>query len=101
MRYRVEHHPRIDDDLDDIFDMIADYAGEAVADRIVQDITARMRRLADMPHIGTIRDASGLRVVPHEKAVILIRVNDARRMVRVLGVTYGGADWQRRVRARR
>lgn len=101
MRYRIDPHHRVRHDLDAIRTLLADYAGDAVARRIVNGIIDRIGALGDMPHIGTIRDGSGLRVVPHDKAVILVRVDDTRRVVRVLGVTYGGADWGRRVRRRR
>ncbi len=101
MRYRIAPHDRVRHDLDLIRASIAGYAGDAVARRIVDGIIDRIGALADMPHVGTIRDASGLRAVPHKKAVIVVRIDNVRQVVRVLGVTYGGADWQRRVRARR
>ena len=101
MKYRIDPHHRVRHDLNAIRALLADYAGDAVARRIVNGIVHRIAALGDMPHVGTIRDASGLRVVPHGKAAIVIRVDDTRRVVRVLGVTYGGADWGRRVRRRR
>lgn len=61
-----------------------------------------MRKLAQMPQFGTKRDEvlPGLRIASLGKAVIAFRVDDGSRVVAILAITHGGADWQARVRER-
>jgi plasmid stabilization system protein ParE len=60
--------------------------------------------LTDFPHIGSIRSEiyPGLRVISAAgKAVICFTVDDETTAVDVICITYGGADWQARIRERR
>lgn len=101
--YRLRFHPRVADDLRIIAGLLRDYAGSAVARRILAEIEADVLRLAETPHKGSVRDdiAPGLRAIPAgRRAVVAFTVDDRAREVRVLTVTYGGADWVARVRRR-
>jgi toxin ParE1/3/4 len=93
--YRVVRHPRVARDLESIADLIADYAGVDVALRKLAEIEACLTRLADTPHVGSIRDevAPGLRAIPAaRKGVVCFVVDDAAREVRVISNTYAGAE---------
>ena len=102
MRYRVEQHRLVRHDLDRIRAWLADFSGDASARRIVAEVLGRMGALAQMPQVGTRRDEvlPDLRIVSPREAVIAFRIHEDRRVVEVLAITYGGADWQARVQAR-
>jgi len=102
--YTLRFHPKVRSDLETIARLIAEYAGRAAAERILAEIEAAVRTLADTPHRGSIRDdiAPGLRAIPAgRRAVVAFRVDDLGRQVLVYSITYGGADWIGRVSERR
>ena len=79
MNYRIRFHPLVARDLDAIATLKA------------------------TPHKGSLREeiAPGLRAIPAgRKAAIAFVVDDAREVL-IYVVTYGGADWIGRTRARR
>lgn len=101
--YRVRNHPLVAWDLDAIFDWIADFAGEDIAERKIGALIDSRASLAERPHQGTRRDEilPKLRAIPSAgKSVIAFEVDDKRREVYILAITYGGADWIGRVRSR-
>lgn len=103
MSYAVRLHPAVRGDLSTIVDYIAAYAGERAAARVLDSLEAAIRRLADTPHLGTIRDeiAPGLRAIPAgRRGVIALTVDDTSRTVFVHAVTYAGADWMARATTR-
>lgn len=103
MTYRLRYHPAVRDDLKLIRDLIADYSGPNVAADKLSEIERVVRGLAHLPHRGTLRDevAPGLRAIPAgRRAVVAFLVDDEVREVRVLAITYGGADWMGRVSRR-
>jgi toxin ParE1/3/4 len=103
MRYRFTLHPLVERDLENIQDFIAPVAGVRSARRIAHEIKERIKRLCDYPHIGTVRSeiAAGLRAIPSaEKAVTCFTVNNNRRIVHIVCVTYAGQDWQEIARKR-
>ncbi|WP_438749858.1 type II toxin-antitoxin system RelE/ParE family toxin [Pararhizobium sp. O133] len=103
MSYRVTRHPLVRDDLSKITIFIGEYAGYDVAEEKIDAIETTLLSLRDFPHVGTIRNEihPGLRVIPTAgKAVVCFTVTDDRQEVYVVCVTYGGADWQRRVKER-
>ena len=96
MSYKVLRHPLVENDLRIIVRLIADYAGPEIALAKLQEIESTIRRLAETPHIGSIRDeiSPDLRAIPAgRKAVISFKVDDRARRVLILCITYGGADW--------
>ncbi|MDM9647614.1 type II toxin-antitoxin system RelE/ParE family toxin [Rhizobium sp. S163] len=103
MAYRVTRHPLVKNDLLDITILVGEYAGDEVAEDKIDLIEQKLRSLADFPRIGTIRSDlyPGLRAIPaSEKATVCFTVNDEAQSVFVLCISYGGADWQARVRDR-
>ena len=100
MSYKILRHPLVEHDLRIIVRLIADHAGLGAGPEIalakLQEIETAVRRLAQTPHIGSIRDeiSPGLRAIPAgRKAVISFKVDDDARRVLILCITYGGADW--------
>lgn len=103
MNYRIRFHPLVARDLDAIAHWILDHAGPDTAARKLSEIKAAITALKTTPHKGSLRDeiAPGLRAIPAgRKAVIAFVVDDDAAEVLVYAVTYGGADWANRSRAR-
>ena len=96
MRYRIHRHPDVKQDLFDIVDLIADYAGIGVAERKLEEIEQSIRKLSQTPHIGSLRDDlyPGLRAIPTaRKGVIAFTVDDDAQQVYIISLTDAGADW--------
>jgi plasmid stabilization system protein ParE len=103
LSYRIRFHPLVADDLDWIASWIVDYAGASSAAAKLDEIEHTIQSLAMTPHKGSRRDeiAPGLRAIPAgRKGVIVFAVDDDAQEVLVYAVTYGGADWVRRSKAR-
>lgn len=104
MRYAITKHPLVEHDLFGIVDFISDYAGIQVGLAKADEITEFIDKLADFPHIGTVRTDMGpkLRAIPaSEKAVVCFTVDDTTKVVRIICISYAGADWMSRVEKRR
>ena len=103
MTYSIRQHPLVRSDLRRIGAWVAGFAGDAAAGRRLGEFDAFARRLAEVPHKGTIRDdvAPGVRAIPAGPAlVVAFVVDDARREVLILVVSHGGSDWFSRARER-
>lgn len=103
MTYRIRFHPLVARDLDAIVRWILGYAGPDIAARKLAEIEEAIATLRDTPHKGSIRDetAPGLRAIPAgRKAVIAFVVDDEAAEVLIFAVTYGGANWVSRSKAR-
>lgn len=103
MTWRLRFHPLVERDLDGIAQWIISHAGVEAADRTLAEIEQTITELARLPHRGSIRHdvAPGLRAVPAaRRGVIVFTVDDAAAEVFIHAVTYGGADWVRRVPSR-
>lgn len=103
MSYRIRFHPSVADDLDWIAEWIADYAGTSSAVAKLDEIEQTIRSLALTPHKGSKRDeiAPGLRAIPAgRKGIVVFAVDDNLQEVLIYAVSYGGADWIRRSKAR-
>lgn len=103
MRYRVLRHPLVDRDIARIAAYLLQFTTPAsVADKIaVLDLD--VDALGDNPHRGSRRDEihSGLRAIPSAgNGVIAFEIDEEARVVRILSVTWGGADWMRRIAGR-
>ncbi len=104
MNWCVVFHPEVRDDLKAIARLLEGYAGREVALRKLGEIEAAARSLGKNPHRGTRRDevAPGLRAIPAgRRGVIAFGVDERERVVLIYAITYGGADWVGRARARR
>ena len=103
MRYRLSNHPQVPYDFAAILDLVGNYAGYPKARKKIAEIRGTIGRLKDYPHIGTSQPElmPHLRMIPSgEKAVICFTVDDQRRIVRIISVTYAGQDWQRIAKSR-
>ena len=103
MPYRVIRHPLVDRDIARIAAFLLEYTtARSVADKIAT-LDADVTALGKNPHRGTGRDeiSPGLRAIPSaEKGVIAFEIDEATRAVRILSITWGGADWMRKVAGR-
>lgn len=103
MNYRIRYHPLVAPDLDAIARWILDYAGPDSAARKLVEIEVAIATLKATPQKGSLRDeiAPRLRAIPAgRKAVIAFVVDGEAAEVLVYAVTYGGAGWAMRSRAR-
>lgn len=97
MTYTVRFAPEAADQLEALYRYIAAAASPAIAAGYVDAIVAHCEGLAVFPHRGTIRDdiRPGLRTTSYKKrAVIATFVDDEARQVAILGVFYGGQDYE-------
>ncbi len=103
MRYRVIRHPLVDRDIARIAAFLLEFTTpRSVADKVAR-LDSDASALGENPHRGTRRDEilPGLRAIPSaEKGVIAFNVNEETRVVRILSVTWAGADWMSRVAGR-
>lgn len=74
---------------------IAAHASSAIAERFVEAIIVRCESLAQMPRQGTARGdlRAGLRTIAFRRRVVIAYAVDAKA-VTVLGVFYGGQDYE-------
>lgn len=102
-RYRLRFHRSTAGDLVTIADWITETAGSTIADQKIRQILATIYRLAETPHVGSLRHhiSANLRAIPAaRKAVVTFMVDDVRREVFILSVTWSGADWWTKARDR-
>jgi toxin ParE1/3/4 len=94
-RKAVIYAPEAGDDLDWIYDTIADASSAVIADRYDQRIRTFCEKLEYASERGTRRDElrPGLRTVGFERRVTVAFTVEDDRVV-ILRVFYGGANWQ-------
>lgn len=96
-RERVQFAPEALDRLDAIEDYIAHAGSPTVAVRYVDAIVAYRESLTTFPERGTRRDdlLPGLRITNYRRnAVIAFMVDPNAETVTILGVFYGGRDYE-------
>ena len=96
MGYRILLHPDVEQDIEDIFYLIADYSGVDVALRKTNEIRNRILELSNVPNVGSIRDdiLENLRAIPViKKGVITFLVDNESEEVLILSISYAGRDW--------
>lgn len=98
MTYTVRFAPSAQQQLNAIEDYIAVASGyPAVAEQFVDDIVAYCESFETFPERGTQRDdlLPGLRTVGYRRRItVAFRVNAANLSVTILGVFYGGQDFE-------
>lgn len=97
MTYAVVLSPKASDQLMALDAYIAEAASPDIAGRYTDAILAYCQSLATFPLRGTRRDdiRPGLRVTHYRKrAVIAFSVDPAAETVSILGVFYGGQDYE-------
>ena len=95
--YTVVFATEAESQLAELYRYIANTGAPLNALRYTEAIVAYSEELATFPHRGTRRDdvRPGLRVTNYEgRAVIAFAVDDAARRVTILGVYYGGRDYE-------
>ena len=101
-RIKVVYRPEAADDLEEIYRFVRDISRNgAVARDYVERLSARCRRIGDVPFGGTPRDdlVEGLRTVAFERrAVIAYRV--VADQVEITNIFYGGRDFEAFYRGR-
>jgi toxin ParE1/3/4 len=95
--YGVVFAPEAEDDLAELYDYIAEHGSPTVAARYTEAIVEYCEGLASFAHRGTRRDdiRPGLRITNYKRrAVIAFEVNEGSNTVAILGVYYGGRDYE-------
>ena len=97
MSHTVVFAPQAEDQLAELYGYIAARASPATAERYTDAIVSLCEGLSEFPHRGTPRDdiRPGLRVTNYKgRTVIAFAVDDASLCVSILGVYYGGQDYE-------
>ena len=100
MRAGVIRHPLVDRDIARIAAFLLEHTTFQSATEKIAALDSDVNALGEHPHRGTRRNEvlSGLRAIPSAgKGVIAFQINEETRVVRILSVTWGGADWMRRI----
>ncbi len=100
MTLTVDFAPAAERQLLELYEWIANNGAPTAAERFVSSIIDFCERLVDMPMIGAARDdiRPGLRTVGfRHRAVIAFQLAGAR--ITILGVFYGGQDYEARLAA--
>ncbi len=96
MTYTVVFAPEAQEQIASLYRYIAENASPKAAARYAEAIVAYCEGLSTFPHRGTRRDdvRPGLRVTNYKRrAVIAFQVDDAALSVAIIGVFYGGQDY--------
>jgi plasmid stabilization system protein ParE len=96
-RYKVVFSDRATDQLEALYDHIAHAASPTVAERYTKAVVACCEGLKLFPHRCAPRDdiRPGLRLTHHKgRTVIAFAVDDGTMTVGVLGIYYGGQDYE-------
>jgi toxin ParE1/3/4 len=97
MSYRVIFTPEAEEQLAALYRYIAEAASPNIAVRYTEAIVSYCESLCSFPHRGTMRDdvRPGLRITNYKKrTVIAFDVNAEAEMVSIIGVFYGGQDYE-------
>lgn len=97
MRYTVGFAPEAAEQLVALQRYLAQVATSEIAAGYVERIVAHCESFAMFPHGGRGRDdiRPGLRVASYRKrTIIAFAVNDQTHTVNILGVFYGGQDYE-------
>ncbi|UIJ44786.1 type II toxin-antitoxin system RelE/ParE family toxin [Sphingomonas cannabina] len=95
MATRIVVTPEARDQIDAIYDYIAEAASPEIARRFTDGIVDHLAKLADHPRIGTPRDdlRPGLRTLAHRRRVTIAFIVEDAAVV-VIGFYYGGQDFE-------
>lgn len=98
---RFSFRPDAQNDLDKLYDWIADRAGAERAFAYVTAVREKAERVAEQPGIGTPQDdlRPGLRSVTYRRRTIILYKLEGETM-EVVCVLHGGRDLQRALRNR-
>lgn len=102
MHYEVVFALEANDQREELFLHIADKDSVLTAERYTNAIIATCEDLTPFPHRSVPRDGicPGLRVTHHKgHAIIAFSIDEALHRVTILGVYYGGLDYEQRMGA--
>lgn len=97
MTYRVRFALEAADQLEDLYRYISRSATPAISAGYVDAIVEHCEGLAVFPHRGKSREdlRPGLRTASYRKRVVIaFSVDEAIKQVTILGVFYGGQDYE-------
>ena len=95
--YTVTFTPEAEEQLADLYRFIAVAASPIIAERYTNAIITHCEGMHTVPNRGTRRDdiRPGLRITNYKlRAVIAFAVDDVALMVTIIGVYYGGQDYE-------
>lgn len=94
MRYRVLLHPKAEEELNQIYDTLAERADPATAWNFVAGIRVFCSKLPDFPERGTERPESmpGLRIIGYRRSVSVAFTVQTETVI-ILGIFYGGRNF--------
>lgn len=95
--YTVVFAPEAEDDLVELYEYVAEHGSPTIAARYTEALVEYCEGLGNFAHRGTRRDdiRPGLRITNYKhSAVIAFEVNESRNSVAILGVYYGGRDYE-------
>ncbi|MBZ2206476.1 type II toxin-antitoxin system RelE/ParE family toxin [Massilia soli] len=95
--YRVVFTPEAEEHLAELYQYISDRSTPDAAFRFTMAIVSYSAALDEFPHRGVRRDdiRPGLRIVNYRKnTAIAIAVDDADSCVTIVGVFYGGRNYE-------
>jgi plasmid stabilization system protein ParE len=100
MIYDVVFSPEAEEQLASLFRYLADAASPEVAERYTEAIVSYCESLRRFPHRGTTRDdvRPGLRITNFKKRAV-IAFDVAPGLVSIIGVFYGGRDFETLLRS--
>jgi len=104
MGYRLLFHPAYEEDVISMVRFIAENAGEDAALKAADRADQTLATIADKPHLAAPRNdiLPSLRIgLFRYSGVIPYLVDDTREEAFILGVFYGGQEWDRHILARR
>jgi toxin ParE1/3/4 len=96
MTWAVVFTPEAEEQLAALYHYIAAAASPAIAARYTEAIVSYCESLRTFPHRGTKRDdvRPGLRITNYKKRAVIAFDVDSER-VSIIGVFYGGRDYER------
>lgn len=94
MPYRVLLHPKAEEELNALYDTVAEKAGPTTAWSFVSGIRTFCLQLADFPERGTERVElmPGLRIIGYRRSVSIAFAVQPETVV-ILGIFYGGRNF--------
>jgi len=96
--YSVVFAPEAEDSLVSLYQYIAERTSPSVAERYTDAVVTYCESFATFPNRGLRRDdiRPGLRITNYKRrTVIAFAVDDEAGQVAILGVFYGGRDYER------
>ncbi len=93
MKHRIRWRQTAQDDLDNLYDWIADQAGGETAYEYTQQVKAHVEKLAGLPEWGAARHelGPGVRTIAYRRRTIIAYRVDGN-IVEVLCIFHGGRE---------